>query len=509
MGKIRIISDSVFEIFAADGTPASAALRSAGIAAGSCGGMGICQKCLVRLIEGSIDAPAADPEGFFPLCRAVIRGDAVLCAAKNTLFSQIVICDDKKHGIIPNSSCPGVAVDVGTTTIEAELFDLNTGHSLGLMRMRNPLSPMGCDVMALISSAASSLSSMTEILRSGINTLICRLCGNVRPCRTVLAGNTVITHILRGADPTPLGFFPYTPSVTGSFSGNGDEIGIFSEKVLVLPCISAFIGGDITAGIIAEELDKTAEISFDNNKSVMLCDLGTNGELVLASCGKLRAASAAAGPAFEGGGISCGTVRLDGSCVIEHVGIGIENGKTVIVTSPKAEHYSGICGSAVVDTVAVMRRLGIIDRDGTFADKSLSDRLPEDIRGRIRGDRFYLTENVFFSQKDVRSFQLAHSAVKCAAYALTGNSQPDEILISGNFGSAASAESLCCLGTLPLRSTDCKIRSCGNTSLRGAGMILLDPSLLLRAEKIVAKTETEELNSQAEFGNDFIKNLSL
>jgi uncharacterized 2Fe-2S/4Fe-4S cluster protein (DUF4445 family) len=264
-----------------------------------------------------------------------------------------------------------------------------------------------------------------------------------------------------------------------------------ADEITVFPHISPFVGGDITAGILSLFPTPPTE-------SALLCDLGTNGEVALLYGNDIISSSAAAGPAFEGGGIECGMEYAAGA--IAHVSDS-ENTLTLDVVGKKTP--VGICGSGICDALAFMLRRGIIKRDGSFAPRS---ELPDAFATRVRGGRFYLTGNVYISQEDVRAFQLARAAVKCAIDAVCKNlgKTPSTVFVAGGFGSAADPDALRTLGILPQGA---KAAAVGCSALDGAKTLLLCPELLSRAEDIAARAANIPLALSENFEQDFINRI--
>ena len=492
------IGNACGEISFPDGDSLLSALRRAGIGTGFCGGRGICGKCRVFITEGdpSLISPPPDSDGSFLLCRARQSGGTVTVrvpggssvrfppsSADTGIFVTQAFGDDR--------ICPGIAFDLGTTTLEAEI-PASDGNPSRYLRVPDPLDVYGADVMSLICASSDHLDEMTDLLRGKVNGMIRALCGELIPARAVFAGNTVMTHIFRGISPVSMGTYPYTPAVTGSLTVPGEGLGIRADEITVLPCVSAFIGGDVTAGLLYAGFDR-----LRSDETALFCDLGTNGELVFAENGKLFAASAAAGPAFEGGGLACGMPFIPGAIYSVTLPEGSESeedvGIAVLSRSANAETASGICGSGIVGAIDVMLRLGVIQADGGFACED-------------RDGVFRLTDKVYVTQKDVRAFQLAHGAVRTAAHMLARGASPDRLYLAGNFGSSASIEALTRLGTIPeVPASD----SLGNASLKGAEMILADPGVLSGAENIAGSVVSLDLNSDPDFNSIFIRNLSL
>ncbi len=341
----------------------------------------------------------------------------------------------------------GAAIDVGTTTIVCECVDLGTGENVASAAVANPQARFGADVMSRIAASQEHLAELTACLRSAVNELCETTCG-VSPQRVVIAANTVMLHFLCGVSPLSLGTYPYASVLPNKSEFGGDEIGINANSVFLLPPISSFVGGDVTAGVVS--------LGMQRKDSALMLDLGTNGEAVSVSGGRMTAASAAAGPAFEGGGVECGMRYAPGAIYrVEQVGA------RLVPRVVGGERPRGICGSGLVGAFAALRRIGALDDNGAFVGEAA--------QVRLRDGRFYLTENVYVSQADVRAFQLAKSAVRCALEAVGDDVR--DVYICGSFGDGIDAADLEYLGVLPSLA-DKNVVVCGNTSLAGARDVL-------------------------------------
>ncbi len=281
--------------------------------------------------------------------------------------------------------CSGVAIDVGTTTMVASFLDLRTGQELAVVSSVNPQVSFGDDVLSRIlhaSSCSHCLKELHDAVVAEARTLVCRLCEETGietrfVYEVTFAGNTTMQHLLCGVDPSPLGAVPFAPAYARGMllSARDMEIPINPRGLCyVFPVIGSFVGGDTVAGMLATQIDA-------REAPVLMVDIGTNGEIVLAHDGHLFAASTAAGPAFEGARISCGMrgargavekVLLDGDV---HLGV-IGN------TSPL-----GICGSGLIDLAAELLRLGVVSPEGRLLPPDeLPTDLPPALARRVRAD---------------------------------------------------------------------------------------------------------------------------
>ena len=282
--------------------------------------------------------------------------------------------------------CYGLAFDIGTTTVVGSLLDLSSGEELAIACDINPQVSYGDDVLSRIQRSGSSPKCLSEIrgaVLKAVSKLIDRLCQDAKTSAKKIyeisfAGNTTMEHLLCGIDPTPLGQVPFVPAHGRGLVVSADEIGISihpAAAAYVFPVIGGFVGGDTVAGLVA-----TALAQMDG--PVMMVDIGTNGEIVLAHEGRLWAASTAAGPAFEGARISCGMRAATGA--IEKV---VFDGDVRLSVIGGTEPV-GICGSALVDLAAELLRAGIVTPQGRLLpSEELPESLPQPLRERVFMDK--------------------------------------------------------------------------------------------------------------------------
>jgi uncharacterized 2Fe-2S/4Fe-4S cluster protein (DUF4445 family) len=424
-----------------------------------CGGHGRCRKCRVRLLEGRLPLTADEEKilsaeeiaaGWRLACRARAVEDITLEIGQ---WELAILADDSAIAFTPRSGY-GVAVDVGTTTLVAQLLDLATGHVLGVRSALNPQTVFGADVMSRVQAALSpeGLERLSSLIRGAIGGMIAELAASARVeiGEVVLVGNTVMHHLFCAIDPEPLSHYPFRPSDEGLRSYRAHELGWNlpgDPLVQFLPCLGGFVGSDILAGILATGLEETEALCG-------LLDLGTNGEIVFGNRDGILCASTAAGPAFEGGRISMG-MRAATGAIAE---ASLRNGSLefhVLGGGPPR----GICGSGLVDVVAAGLELGRITPSGRFADASRA---------------WPLLDPVVLLQRDVRELQLAKGAVAAGVRLLVRSlvpAEPERIWLAGAFGNYVDRASARRIGLLeaPLE----RISPAGNTALLGAKIALL------------------------------------
>ncbi len=416
--------------------------------------------------------------------------------------------------------CHGMAFDIGTTTIVGSLLDLTDGREVGLASGINPQVSFGDDVLSRIQHSASCDACLGELRRSvlgAIVEIIAAACmeAAISPrdiYEITFAGNTTMQHLLCGIDPSQLGQVPFTP-VFGDgllLAAAQLEVPIHPRAAAyVFPVIGGFVGGDTVAGILATNLPEL-------EGPVLMVDIGTNGEIVLAHQGKLWAASTAAGPAFEGARISCGMrattgaiekVLLDGQA---HLGV-IGN------TRP-----TGLCGSGLIDLAAELLRQGVVSPEGRLLEKDeLPASLAAPLRERVvaRGDgspEFLLADKdshgqgarLSLTQRDVRELQLATGAIRAGIKIVCKQagfktSDLQRVLIAGGFGSFIRRSNAQRIGLLPTDVHHERIAYVGNASLNGAKWALLSTQARKRGEEFARRAMHVELSQDADFQMEF------
>ncbi|MFZ4858678.1 MAG: ASKHA domain-containing protein [Desulfuromonadaceae bacterium] len=403
----------------------------------------------------------------------------------------------------------GMIFDIGTTTLVAALIDLYTGHEIASASALNPQSLHAQDVLSRIrfASTPEGLDQLQSELLVVLNSLTDNVCavagiGRERVFEVIFSGNTCMLHLAAGVDPSPLGKIPFTPSITGGFHLLSEQIGlhIAPKGIVYLPhIISAYVGADISVGILAADLNRLPGVS-------LFIDIGTNGELALAVDGVLTASATAAGPAFEGMNISCGMRAADGA--VERVSF--KSGGTLEIGIIGEIEPVGICGSGLMDLVAMLIKEKIIAKSGRFdTPEGTPVELLERLEGEGAGRSFRIAPQVSLTQKDVRQVQLAKGAIRAGIELLlsraeVSSAQLDRILIAGSFGYHLSEESLLILGLLPPDAAG-KISFLGNTSRSGGELLLLNSHLRDELAEIVSQVTSVELAADPAFERVFVE----
>jgi uncharacterized 2Fe-2S/4Fe-4S cluster protein (DUF4445 family) len=404
----------------------------------------------------------------------------------------------------------GLAVDLGTTTVDIALLDLETGERLARRAFLNRQVAFGADVIsraqAFHGERAPVRQAALDTIEEGARSLLSDAgVTATQVVKTVVVGNPIMIHILNGIDPFQLTHVPYVPVSSRSLrSSPRDFSWTFQEHgyVETLPIISAYVGADTIGMIVA--LDLEAE-----QKTTLSIDIGTNGELVLARNGALVATSTAAGPAFEGAQIACGMRALEGAIY----GVWIaEDGSlsTQIIGDVKPR---GICGTGLISGVARLLEREVVDSTGRLLD-------PSDMQNRSLRERvfslggelaFALSDDggVYISQNDIRKLQLAKGAVRTGVETLletTGVSKEDldAVRLAGNFGAGLDAASAMRIGLIPTMEL-AKVEVVGNAALRGAVLTLLSREHWRKSQSASRNTRFIELGAKPEFQAHFME----
>ena len=403
----------------------------------------------------------------------------------------------------------GVAFDLGTTTVVGTLMNLRTGMAEAVRSTLNGQAPFGADVISRISHGMQgdeAKAELREAIQRTMNTVLQELYESAGVARervyeTVVVGNATMLHLLLGIDATPISMMPFTPAFREPLYLPSREVGLDIHPggyVQTLPVIGAYVGADIVAGVVATGLAR-------EDKLRVFVDVGTNGEIVLGSVKRVLCTAAPAGPAFEGSQIRCGMRATDGAIegvtLSDHVELQVIGGDI----TPK-----GICGSGLVDTVAQLRLVGLLDAGGKMRSREevpehpLSDRLIT-----IEGVRaFLLAENVYLSQRDVRELQFGKGSIATGIKVLMDVmgvtvADLDEVLLGGSFGSYLNPESAKIIGLVPPVDVD-RILSVGNTAGEVAKMSLLSFRERQVAFELPDKMEYVELSGRSDFNDSFV-----
>lgn len=472
-----------------------------------CGGAGVCGKCRVRVIAGELPATSYDEKifteeevlsGWRLSCKAVPKGDCEIELKLNDENTFEVAAEDvgKVSGDSSDAKF-GIACDIGTTTIAMSLVNLVDKEVYAVYTSVNHQRMYGADVISRIQASNEGKGlelqkSIRKDLLSGIRDIIDKSgIDRAQIQKVIVAGNTTMGHLLMGYSCETLGVSPFTPVNIGIITDSCEKIlgeAVLSCPVTLIPGISAFVGADITAGILAYKISEREEIS-------LLIDLGTNGEMAIGNKDRIMVTSTAAGPAFEGGNIGCGMGSVQGAIS----GVRIEGGEAAVTTIGDKPPV-GICGTGVIETVAELVRTGLVDETGLL-DESLEE-------GFLLG---YTPEGekILFTGKDVREVQLAKAAVRAGAETLmlrfgVTAGQIDKVYLAGGFGLKIDQNKAIEIGLLPEKFRG-KIEAVGNSSLKGAVNYLLEEEARIQTEEIIRISEEVNLSGDKDFNELYME----
>ncbi len=459
-----------------------------------CGGRGQCKGCRVKVLEGTL--PITPEQSRMLSARELEAGWRLSCQcrAESDLTLELaqweaaILSDNAPFPFSPHEGL-GIAVDLGTTTVVAQLLDLPTAGVLAVKTALNRQAKHGADVMSRIGYAVAHGGLLTDVIRAQVGGMIQDLLEDARADasavrQVVLVGNSAMHHLFCGVDATPLSRYPFEPVDDGlkDFTpGDLDWTLPAGPRISFLPCLGGFVGSDILAGILATDIHHSAT-------PACLIDLGTNGEVVIGSSAGLVCCSTAAGPAFEGARIYMGMRAATGAIAEVHLEAGRLVCKVLGDSKPR-----GVCGSGLVDAAAVLLETGAVLPSGRFAagEKSLM-----------------LAEPVRLSQTDIRELQLAKGAIAAGIRILleeTGIRAGDlgTIFLAGAFGNyinRASARRIGLIGFPPER-----VVPAGNTALRGAKWALYeDPGKL---SEVARRVRHISLHARPDFQEIYVEEM--
>jgi len=414
----------------------------------------------------------------------------------------------------------GIAFDIGTTTIAGYLIDLRTGEELSALAKTNPQIIYGEDIISRIEFIQRQKNGLDKLQKEVVNALNEIIRETTQEAKidkkniyeTVIVGNTCMHHLFLGLNPINLAPSPYIPVIKESLSLKAKDIPGLSlnptANICMLPNISAFVGADISAGILSTFM-------WREGKNILFVDLGTNGEIVLSSKRKIWTCSTAAGPAFEGARISSGMRAAEGA--IDKIRVDHESIAYRVIKDGKAR---GICGSGLIDLIAELIKLGLINKSGKLIDREeCGPHLSREIKKRIingqKGNEFLLvkgkeTENgkpIYLTQRDIREVQLAKAAIFAGIKILLKEVNiPQEdiqkILLAGAFGNFIDKENAIRIGLIPYLPLK-RIKFIGNAAGSGAEMALLSTKMRKISQKISKKIIYIELSSRPDFQEEF------
>jgi uncharacterized 2Fe-2S/4Fe-4S cluster protein (DUF4445 family) len=491
------------------------------------------QKRYLELAEPSLSDQRADLERVLEALDdlelrvdlGVLRSIGSVLRAAGYRVTAVVV-DDVLIDVQPGDTTArlyGIAFDLGTTTVVATLLDLSTGTPLAVASMLNKQQPFGADVITRISAIMmepGAIDTLARLARETLAELTADVCGQagVDPrevCEVALAGNATMTHIALGIDPEPLGVAPFIMAARQLPEVRAADLDLPAHpraRAFVFPAFGAYVGGDITAGLLASGMDR-------DSRTRLFVDIGTNCEIVLGNRDWLLATAAPAGPAFEGAAIRCGMRAADGA--IEVVSMTPDGLDLRVIGDAEP---AGLCGSGLVDAVASLVGVGLLDRSGRFVTEEDAATLAPGLAGRLTtlgAERVFVlhwlggpgdvARSIYLSQRDVRELQFAKAAIATGWNVLlqeAGLAPGDvqQVLLAGSFGSYLSPANAIRLGLVP-RLPAARVVSAGNVAGEGAKMALL--SVRERAGALALQEEVRyvELSDRSDFNDAFVDQL--
>jgi uncharacterized 2Fe-2S/4Fe-4S cluster protein (DUF4445 family) len=459
-----------------------------------CGGKGTCGRCSIKLVQGVLQADTVQQQKLKKLGLGKEWRLACFCKAESDItieisqFEDIILADNSTFNFSPGKGF-GIALDVGTTTLVAQLLDLRTGHVLDVATALNPQIKFGSDLISRIQSCLDGKQNEMQML-------ICQKTGEmilsllekhpVEISKVILVGNTAMHHIFSGLNVQPLSFYPFESSNLGMQQFSVEQLNwkLPSEtEIRFYPSIGSFVGSDILAGIAATNMAEKENFSI-------LIDLGTNGEIVLGNREKIICASTAAGPAFEGAKISQGMRAVTGAIS----SVQVENGKMNCHVIGNAA-AKGLCGSGLIDSMAVLLQQ---EKIGMFGEINSGE------------DKIELAPGVFLTQQDIREFQLAKAAIAAGLQILLNKfeitfNEVENVFIAGGFGNFLNLQHVIQTGLI--ETSEEKIIKMGNTALIGAKMFLFEDKAFI--QKILTKTSHVNLEGDPNFQDIYIEKMML
>ena len=435
-----------------------------------CGGIGRCGKCRVCFLSGAPEATEDDKkifsetqlaEGWRLACKAYLTGKFEIVWEQGEDEMEVATgfdggsqeTDKRGQQSVPDGAVGTeekiIAVDIGTTTLAVSLVDPASQTVLATKTSVNHQRAWGADVISRIqASVDGKKDDLQKSIKDDLAELIRALGEDPETVFTIISGNTTMEHLLLGLPCDTLGVAPYTPV----------DISLHQEdNMLILPGVSTYVGADIVSGIVACGMDTSEEIC-------MLIDLGTNGEMAIGNKERILVASTAAGPAFEGGNISCGVAGIPGAVsAVEIDADGKASYQTIGGKDP-----IGLCGTGVLEVMYELLKAEIVDETGLMDDEYVDDGFP-------------IAENVMFSDQDIREVQLAKSAIRAGAETLmqefgVGYDEVAHLYLAGGFGQKINLKKAAGIGLLPEELID-RTKAVGNSSLAGAVIVAKDEQI--------------------------------
>ncbi len=488
-----------------------------------CSGRGNCGKCRIRLVSGTLEITPEDKR--LLSARELEGGIRLACRARPTENLRIrILSREKQHMTIRTVSEKHVsfsslqqkspeaalgyqiALDLGTTTLAACLYGSHAGGGKKneTLTAVNRGRAFGADVMSRMDASIHGKKlQLQKLLQEDICQLFDRLCEKAHvPADQIegitIAANQPMVHLLLGASCQPLTHAPFETLHAGWIHRDAKQLlgtDTYSCPADLLPAVSAFVGGDIVSGMLFLGMDTQRE-------TTLFLDMGTNGEMALRHKDQIFVTSAAAGPAFEGGGISCGCASIPGAVS----SVQLQDDQLPLIQTIDDAAVQGICGSGVLELVSELRTHDMIDENGTYC---LEDYRNNGYAFAKRVDGTYLS----FTQADVRIFQLAKAAIRAGIEILLqeagiGADQVTQVYLAGGFGVSMNEQAAIATGLLP-KQMEGRIQSVGNTSLAGAILAGETGDAAPGCSRLIAESKAIVLSECPSFESIYLKYINL
>ena len=466
--------------------PEGTTISDAGIKAGvkiklPCAGNGRCGKCIVEVGGERVLA-----------CRTPVTDGMTVIVPDEDIGKVIAAIEHRAAelgDISPLSEGYGLAVDIGTTTVAAEIIDLSNGEVVFRSADMNRQRSRGEDVLARIEYAGEGgTEELRGLVLDTINEIIGRCDIPPEKIRSAyIAGNTAMTHLFLGIDPSPIRYPPFEPVVKDAvITGKESRLNIDPcAKVVCMPSVSSYVGGDITSDIVDSGMDR-------NEGLALLIDVGTNGEVAIGNADMLLCCSSSAGPAFEGSQMTSGMLASEGAIDSVRIIDGKVHYTVIGGTEPK-----GICGSGIIDLVSQLFLAGMLDRRGNFTD-----------RANAKDGVFTITGDVVITQSEISNIIMTKAAIYSAAGTMVrslgvGFDDLERIYIAGGFGNFIDMESAISIGLFPDVDRS-KYEYLGNASLAGAKCALISKGFRDRIDEVFPKMTYVDLGSDPVFYDEYM-----
>ncbi len=493
--------DNLLRIEMETGETLLKAMQRAGISvAAPCGGQGSCGKCTVQLFQNGVWLSA--------LACQTAATEGIVVRLQTRMPLAVEYSDDSALPVSADSGLSGygIACDIGTTTVVCHLVDLSTGSVLGTEGEGNAQRPYGDDVISRIqASIEENRPALSAAIQKQLAQMAERLCARAgipvaEVSRMSIAANTTMCHLLAGLPPDSLGVAPFTPVSLFGTTVPAVSLNLpFDGDVYIAPAVAGYVGGDITADLLATGLDLA-------DQPVLLLDIGTNGEMAIGCGSRFICCATAAGPTFEGAQIECGMTAAPGAIsAVEWAG---QEPTCTVIGDGEA---TGLCGSGLVDAMALLLTLQVVDETGRMLEPGEGD-LPAAVATRLfhSGDEpaFRLTEHVYVTQKDVRMLQLAKGAVAAGIQVMIDSygvplKEVKALLLAGGFGSYIRPVSAARIGLIPAELLSVT-RSVGNAAAQGARIALISTQARERLNRLQTNMEYMELSGLAAFNDAYM-----